>query len=341
MKRKRFYRILLIVIAGCMFTFPAREGISQGKKGSSAHACFKCHPEIQKDIFSQIAHLPAEEGKCVECHNPHTSDNEKLLIATSSNLCYQCHKKKKTQFSKSYTHLPVEKGECHKCHEPHSSQNMNLLTENQKEICSPCHTKEKIFSRKNIHVPLEKGDCLKCHNPHASDYEFLLVKDSKDICSSCHSVKNEKLAKTHNNYTLEGANCLGCHNPHSSNRENLVREFSHEPFALKSCDDCHVSTKEKSPQIMKKKGRDICIECHEEVNEQFQKIFSHLQGNSDNTCLECHNPHASDEEGLKRARDDKMCYSCHTDTKKRIVGSNVMYKYKHPEIEACTSCHLP
>ena len=340
MKRYKYYYTTLLILMAVLFAASAGD-VTPKEKREPGSRCFSCHPEVQKKVFSQIAHLPAEKGECVKCHNPHTSNYEKLLIEESSNLCYRCHQKKKKEFIKGYIHQPVEKGECVKCHNPHASKNKNILIEGKKDICFTCHKKEKIFSRKNIHQPLKKGDCLKCHNAHASDDEFLLVRDGKEICISCHSVKDQKLRKAHSNYLSEITNCLGCHNPHSSNHDALRREFSHKPFAVNKCDGCHISSANKFTLVMNKKGKALCISCHKDIEKQFQKVFSHIQGNRDNTCLECHNPHASDKKGLKRTREDKLCYSCHTDTKRRVKGKDPMYKYKHHDIEKCTDCHQP
>ena len=338
MKNYRYYYILLAMLLAGIFAFPAR-GVASRVEGEEGRVCFSCHPEVKKKLYSQNGHLPVEKGRCVECHNPHTSNHDKLLGETGGGLCYQCHQKMEKKFTREFTHLPVENGECTKCHLPHSSNNRSLLKEEKSKICFTCHPQEKIFSRKNVHSPLKAGNCMKCHNPHAADNEFLLVKDGKKICISCHSAKDQKLIKLHNNFRLESADCLGCHNPHSSNRKSLVREFSHEPFAANKCSSCHTSLR-----AMKEGGRNLCLSCHQEVKKDFNKVFSHLlQGDRDNTCLECHNPHTSDDKGLKRARDDKICFSCHKDTKRRVEGKDPRYKYQHPMVKSgkCTGCHQP
>lgn len=334
MKTYKYYILFAVATVG-MLIFPAKE-TSPEAGGWDGGMCFSCHPGIKKDVFSQNGHLPVERGRCVGCHNPHTSNYENLLNEIGGDLCFQCHQNKKREFTRDHIHLPVERGECTKCHNPHSSKNENLLTENRVEICFSCHSQEKISPRKNTHSPLKEGNCIKCHDPHASDNDFLLVKDSKNICSGCHPAKDPRMAKSHNNYQLDNTNCLGCHNPHSSNHESLAREFSHKPFESNRCDSCHASF-----PTMNKKGKDLCLSCHQEVKKEFKRVYSHLQGDRDNTCLECHNPHASDEKGLKRARCDRVCYSCHTDTERRDKGKDPMYKYKHPDIERCTGCHVP
>lgn len=303
--------------------------------------CFKCHPDVKKQLLSGIPHMPANRGECVECHNPHTSNYKNFLIKKGFDLCYRCHQKEKKNFNKGFVHLPIAKGECVKCHNPHSSKNKKILKEEKSKICFTCHKKGKIFSRKNIHQPLKKGDCLKCHNPHASDNESMLVENGNKLCSGCHPLNSERVLRAHNNSLSKTANCLGCHNPHSSNHDALMREFSHKPYAKKKCNRCHLSSSKRITMKMKRKGNSLCLSCHKDVEKQFQKVFSHVQGFRDNTCLECHNPHASESKGLKRSSESKICFSCHTNTERRIKGKNPMFKYKHSDIEKCTNCHMP
>jgi len=56
-------------------------------------------------------------------------------------------------------------------------------------------------------------------------------------------------------------------------------------------------------------------------------------------CINCHNPHASGEEGLLRAPMKKVCGSCHNDTLERQERSVT----KHQPINDgnCTICHSP
>lgn len=317
------------------------EGGGQARKKGERSGCFDCHPALLKDLSSRFAHSPAKKEQCDGCHNPHTSKYKNLLNESSNKLCYRCHEKNKIKFKKMFTHLPVEKGECVKCHNPHSSTFKNLLKKERNELCFSCHDKEKIFSRQDIHQPLKGGDCLECHDPHASDDEFLLVKNSRDICAGCHSLSGSDIKKAHRNSLSENVNCLGCHNPHSSNRNYLIRENSHMPFGAGSCGECHVISQNDNTTIkMKKEGKALCLSCHEKTGNEFQRVFSHVQGKGDNICLECHNPHASDYKNLKSGRDDRTCFSCHTDTKRRVRGNDERYKYKHPDIEQCTDCHL-
>ncbi|HEY5233532.1 MAG TPA: cytochrome c3 family protein [Verrucomicrobiae bacterium] len=54
--------------------------------------CFQCHLEVRAE-FNLPQHHPVVEGRmnCVQCHDPHGSINEKMLVESDPNLCLRCH----------------------------------------------------------------------------------------------------------------------------------------------------------------------------------------------------------------------------------------------------------
>ena len=36
-------------------------------------------------------HEAVVEGNCASCHDPHASENAKVLITGGNQLCYECH----------------------------------------------------------------------------------------------------------------------------------------------------------------------------------------------------------------------------------------------------------
>ena len=38
-----------------------------------------------------MRHLPAADGACLDCHDPHTSDHQPLLASAEDQLCTTCH----------------------------------------------------------------------------------------------------------------------------------------------------------------------------------------------------------------------------------------------------------
>ena len=87
--------------------------------------CFQCHQkEKNKMGKNPYKHKPATDGKCLDCHDSHTSSYKGHLIDKEDQLCYQCHEKE--AFNMRYIHSPVGKGKCSGCHDSHSSDNKLL-----------------------------------------------------------------------------------------------------------------------------------------------------------------------------------------------------------------------
>jgi len=64
--------------------------------------CGSCHEEISQTPHPVVRHplkgrtiasRGGAEISCVSCHDPHFSDNERLLVSPKSMLCQQCHEK--------------------------------------------------------------------------------------------------------------------------------------------------------------------------------------------------------------------------------------------------------
>jgi DmsE family decaheme c-type cytochrome len=59
-----------------------------------AGICRDCHP-AQGGPFpyehEAVNGYSVEEGGCTECHNPHGSENDRLLVQPTSHLCRRCH----------------------------------------------------------------------------------------------------------------------------------------------------------------------------------------------------------------------------------------------------------
>jgi DmsE family decaheme c-type cytochrome len=107
-------------------------------KLTQAEVCFACHKE-QRAQMSRPSRHPIKEGKvaCSDCHNPHGSAGEKLLVRDNVNdTCYQCHMEKRGPFVRS--HQPVQE-DCSICHNPHGTTNPNLLKVRPPFLCQSCH----------------------------------------------------------------------------------------------------------------------------------------------------------------------------------------------------------
>ncbi|HZM34020.1 MAG TPA: DmsE family decaheme c-type cytochrome [Burkholderiales bacterium] len=152
-------------------------------KDYQAEACFACHKEVRAQVNRPSRH-PIREGKvvCADCHNPHGTAGEKMLLRDSVNdTCYTCHMEKRGPFVR--THAPVQEN-CAICHNPHGTANDNLLKVRAPWLCQQCH--EPTSHRGNL-AGFEPGtgntnrtrgitqarSCLNCHtNIHGTNNVF-------------------------------------------------------------------------------------------------------------------------------------------------------------------------
>ena len=107
-------------------------------KVNELETCFQCHQQRRAQL-QRSSHMPFREGKmkCTDCHNPHGTANEKLLIeATVNENCYKCHADKRGPFL--WEHPPVAEN-CANCHEPHGSNHEKLLVVDRPRLCQRCH----------------------------------------------------------------------------------------------------------------------------------------------------------------------------------------------------------
>jgi DmsE family decaheme c-type cytochrome len=146
---------------------PLRVRTSQPEK------CFTCHAE-QRAQANRKSHHPILEGKvvCADCHNPHGSPQEKMLVkARVNDTCYKCHADKRGPFLSE--HAPVRE-DCTLCHTPHGSTQVRLLKERPPYLCQQCHDTShhsgspyggETLIRGRAPQPQAVGrGCLNCHS---------------------------------------------------------------------------------------------------------------------------------------------------------------------------------
>lgn len=213
--------------------------------------CISCHRKLDPQVISQIenskvAHKPVQEGKCTECHTPHSTNFAKQLNAPLKEICFRCHPDiKKTINESQFQHGPVRTNDCAQCHLVHGSDQKNLLRAKYSEkyegdydpknfqLCFECHN-VKVVEEKNsmdtgfrngtknlhfIHVNREKKGrfCITCHDTHASNQE-------KHIRKSFIFKKKLKITMDFSKTATGGGCVVGCHKPRKYDRENPVKE---------------------------------------------------------------------------------------------------------------------
>ncbi len=207
-------------------------------------------------------------------------------------------------------HGPAEDGECDSCHtlsDPklHSFE----LTSEKGELCLECHDEPDDTV---VHKPVAEGECTGCHDPHGSPHAFMLLGDpAGDLCLRCHPVGDFRR-----------------------------KAYVHGPVAVKACSSCHRAHGSAHEALLVKPGKELCFDCHADVQAQLKSI-SHLhQPVAQGSCLACHHPHASDVPAQLRAAGPALCYTCHEhDNIKKLVESSSRVHGPVTTGKACAACH--
>jgi len=85
--------------------------------------CYLCH----EDFAGTYAYLhgPVAGGYCTSCHDPHSSENEKLLKIVGDDLCFHCHEKKSV--GRNEIHQDLDGMLCTDCHNPHGGEDKYIF----------------------------------------------------------------------------------------------------------------------------------------------------------------------------------------------------------------------
>ncbi len=236
--------------------------------------CLQCHANKDAAQINGRVHSPAIHD-CLKCHDPHQSDNEKVLLKPMSgdkneNLCLSCHATGLNVPDKGSRHAALDMG------------------------CNTCHVNHKA------------GD------PTQSEFKYHLTKATPALCLDCHDAGDAALAKAHQNQPFGKADCLSCHDPHQSNRPKLMQAYVHMPFAEKQCDTCHGAAKDGKVVLTQASAKAVCVSCHSDKSEQIEKAKVQHPGAAGD-CTDCHNPHASKTPGLPKTTAVNICLGCHAD----------------------------
>lgn len=160
--------------------------VNQLKAPRVMDQCFECHKDIRAQTWKR-SHHPIREGKitCVDCHNPHGAQSDKMVNAASINeQCYTCHTEKRGPFL--WDHAPVRES-CVNCHTPHGSNHLKLQKTSVPYICQQCHSNTRhpgtLYDRTRLADGTNPSNrefsraCLNCHaqihgSNHPSGWAF-------------------------------------------------------------------------------------------------------------------------------------------------------------------------
>jgi predicted CXXCH cytochrome family protein len=144
--------------------------------------------------------------------------------------------------------------------------------------------------------------------------------------------------------------CVDCHAP-------IVQRFPSSPHARvhlaslgakgdTGCESCHGPGSKHIAAggganfiINPRKDPAACLQCHLEVQNQFQSPHHHPLPEGQMNCVQCHDPHGGDifkpAGGLAMSRLNESCAQCHRAQTRPFV-------FEHPALrEGCIICHNP
>jgi DmsE family decaheme c-type cytochrome len=148
------------------------------KKESVSETCVQCH-RTQVSKIHKSSHMPVREGKmeCTTCHNPHGSQNVKMLRegTTVSEACASCHTEKRGPFL--WEHMPVREN-CTTCHDAHGSNNERMLVAKLPMLCQRCHIHSRhpatVYDQTQVNNRSNRvagRSCVNCHQMiHGSNH---------------------------------------------------------------------------------------------------------------------------------------------------------------------------
>jgi len=246
----------------------------------------------------------------------------------------------------------IEDDMCLTCHEDYdiglSSTKHQLSTElSNPEImigCVSCHSGGEIHmddpSVDNIGNPANLTGidavslCSKCHVVHQAmdNYGFDNHSNQEINCSKCHSVHGGKQSLLFDDHAQF---CQKCH----FETINKFERRSNHPVnqGILTCLSCHSFTKRQDSNLMYDLNR-TCQGCHPENGGPF--LYEHQIVNAHSIdgsgCIECHDPHGSENDYLLKQSDNNLCNQCHIEHITR--NHNNLWETVWSEYR-CQTCH--
>jgi predicted CXXCH cytochrome family protein len=172
--------------------------------------------------------------------------------------------------------------------------------------CIRCHA--TVTDHDTIHGPVTVNACDACHTVESvEEHTYTLARTGTELCLFCHDVDLDSAAVVHAPLT-EGGDCLGCHDPHGGTDTKFL----------------------KAPTVDA-----LCRDCHADSIGNGQHVHGPVAMGA---CSVCHEPHASNHEGLLVAPAAEMCTNCHAATETQISSQRVVHA---PARDNCQTCHDP
>ena len=228
-----------------------------------------------------------------------------------------------------------------------------------KEGCSKYQDPKTIAPLKKFVEPAMEKGCATCHlncdQLSPADQKqppaYYLKAKEPALCLECHASSGKDLSPAHDHQPLGNSKCTGCHDPHSSDTPKLLLKFSHGPYAARLCSACHPAPVDGKVGLTAENVDSLCYRCHANFKEEMAGAGSRhkLLSQSQRSCMECHDPHAANQEYHLKKPAQELCVSCHDAPPKQTLltpdVTDLQYlklssKYVHePARKSCLICH--
>jgi predicted CXXCH cytochrome family protein len=328
--------------------------------------CLMCHDDLTSAVEGELdsPHAPVTQS-CLLCHDPHASDEPKLLLSSLGSLCGTCHEGE--DLAEPHGDQLTPSTNCVSCHRPHGSATAVLL------------------AGAHLHVPFADGSCTGCHRKPFGDRVRLRTRGER-LCEACHGAMDETDSPNGSVHAaLKGekgrAGCLACHDPHMGDQPKLLRvvgpdvcdachgevvaaaraETGHYP-AAEDCGNCHSPHTADQPALLNADAGELCSGCHDLADEALGT--AHLGADpAALECVSCHTPHGSghpkllattlhppvldgcemchegSHDELMEDGESALCLVCHDDVGELAAQSPVPHAAL--EMGTCADCHNP
>jgi predicted CXXCH cytochrome family protein len=154
--------------------------------------CERCHAASKRYASFTFTHNLDEPGSCVQCHNPHASNVNALLLGPSADVCSSCHFNEPDREKAPAEYVTHDSMDCAQCHLPHGSENEHYLITLETSLCGDCHEDAHRVSHPVgpdvIDARTEEPvTCLSCHQLHGANFEqYLPLDPTRELCLQCH-----------------------------------------------------------------------------------------------------------------------------------------------------------
>lgn len=251
--------------------------------------------------------------------------SQKEIIDNSAD-CLDCHEEMVNSLSGSAHHIfdnnsgTTIKVGCVGCHdgweahldepgEDNIGQPADYFLTEQAKICGRCHQSSHQTSMLNSDPHGQAGvTCVTCHTIHDNSNENLLSTNKHQFCISCHTrIASEFKQRSAHPYESENIFCTDCH---------LIDETEKGFLSVGlnwTCQNCHAEY--SGPFIY-----------------EHPVSYSHLiEGGG---CVECHQPHGSNNDRLLTQPGNGTCLQCHGTPPGHVTNHNGLGSKL-----ACVRCH--